>query len=56
MLAFILVFCNRRFYNASSMIVPPQAVSLVSVVLFLVFGIYMILTRGKEGCLEKTIL
>ncbi|MEM1558038.1 MAG: TMEM165/GDT1 family protein [Thermoproteota archaeon] len=35
------------------MIMPPQAISFVSAILFLAFGIYMILTRNKEECFRE---
>ncbi|MBO3840377.1 MAG: TMEM165/GDT1 family protein [Thermoproteota archaeon] len=54
MLAFILVSAIGVFIgDALSMIVPPQAVSLASAVLFLVFGTYMILTRRREECFRE---
>ncbi len=54
MLAFIFVSAIGVFIgDALSIIVPPQAVNLVSAGLFLVFGIYMILTREKEECFRE---
>jgi putative Ca2+/H+ antiporter (TMEM165/GDT1 family) len=55
MLAFILVSAIGVFIgDALSMIVPPQAVSLVSAVLFLVFGTYMILARERKECFRES--
>ncbi|MBO3800556.1 MAG: TMEM165/GDT1 family protein [Candidatus Brockarchaeota archaeon] len=55
MLAFIIVSMICVFIgDALRMIVPLQAVNLVSAVLFLAFGIYMILTREREDCFRES--
>jgi putative Ca2+/H+ antiporter (TMEM165/GDT1 family) len=55
MLAFTLVSAVGVFIgDVLSMIVPPQAVSLVSAVLFLVFGTCMILTGEREECFRES--
>jgi len=54
MLAFILVSAiGVAIGDFLSVMLPSQAISFTSAVLFLVFGIYMILTKDREECFRK---
>jgi len=51
MMAFILVpAIGVAVGDIISMLVPPQAISFMSAILFLAFGMYMILTRNRKEC------